>query len=76
MKSTFVDKQFCQIIAYSKVYIKIILYSHLFSEGVKVNGANFITYDISATNGVVHAIDSVLQPPSVKRIMQRYETKH
>jgi uncharacterized surface protein with fasciclin (FAS1) repeats len=30
--------------------------------GVKVNGANVVTADIAATNGVIHIIDVVLMP--------------
>ncbi|HXF60575.1 MAG TPA: fasciclin domain-containing protein [Caldilineaceae bacterium] len=30
---------------------------------IKVNGANVVTPDIEATNGVVHAIDAVILPP-------------
>lgn len=33
--------------------------------GVTVSGANIVTADIPASNGVVHAIDAVLVPPSV-----------
>ncbi|WP_299151391.1 fasciclin domain-containing protein [uncultured Tateyamaria sp.] len=33
-----------------------------FGTGVQVNGANVIQADIFATNGVIHAIDSVLLP--------------
>ncbi|SEO30276.1 Uncaracterized surface protein containing fasciclin (FAS1) repeats [Pseudorhodobacter antarcticus] len=31
--------------------------------GAKVNGANVVTADIEATNGVIHVIDTVLMPP-------------
>jgi uncharacterized surface protein with fasciclin (FAS1) repeats len=31
--------------------------------GVKVNGANVVTADIEATNGVIHVIDAVILPP-------------
>lgn len=34
------------------------------SEGVRVNKANVITADISASNGVIHVIDGVLIPSS------------
>lgn len=34
-------------------------------DGVKVNDANVITTDVDASNGVIHAIDAVLVPPSV-----------
>ena len=34
------------------------------SSGVKVNGANVVSADIGATNGIIHAIDAVLLPPS------------
>lgn len=33
--------------------------------GVKVNDANVIATDVAASNGVIHAIDAVLIPPSV-----------
>lgn len=33
--------------------------------GVTVSGANVVTADIPASNGVVHAIDAVLVPPTV-----------
>jgi len=33
--------------------------------GVTVSGANVVTADIPGSNGVVHAIDAVLVPPSV-----------
>jgi len=37
-----------------------------FSTGIRVDDANVVEpYDIAATNGVVHAIDSVLVPPNV-----------
>ncbi len=32
--------------------------------GAKVNGANVVSADIMATNGVVHVIDKVILPPS------------
>jgi uncharacterized surface protein with fasciclin (FAS1) repeats len=32
--------------------------------GVSVNGARVVTADVQASNGVVHAIDQVLMPPS------------
>jgi len=31
--------------------------------GAKVNGANVVTADIEATNGVIHVIDAVILPP-------------
>jgi len=31
--------------------------------GAKVNGANIVTADIEATNGVIHVIDAVILPP-------------
>lgn len=33
--------------------------------GVTVNGANVIAVDVAAGNGIVHAIDEVLLPPSI-----------
>ena len=33
--------------------------------GVKVNGANVIVTDVAASNGVIHAIDAVILPPSL-----------
>ncbi|CAB4683255.1 MAG: fasciclin domain-containing protein [Actinobacteria bacterium] len=34
--------------------------------GVTVNGANVVTADVLADNGVIHAIDAVILPPDVK----------
>jgi uncharacterized surface protein with fasciclin (FAS1) repeats len=31
--------------------------------GVKVNGANVVTADVEASNGVIHVIDAVILPP-------------
>ena len=31
--------------------------------GPKVNGANIVTADIEASNGVIHVIDAVIMPP-------------
>ena len=36
--------------------------------GVKINGANVITTDVMATNGVIHIIDSVLMPSAVATV--------
>lgn len=36
------------------------------SNGVKVNNASVVTTDVSATNGVIHVIDTVLLPPDTK----------
>jgi uncharacterized surface protein with fasciclin (FAS1) repeats len=33
--------------------------------GLEVNGSNIVTADIAASNGVIHAIDTVLTPPSL-----------
>jgi uncharacterized surface protein with fasciclin (FAS1) repeats len=33
--------------------------------GVQVNGANVVTADIVASNGVIHVIDAVILPPNV-----------
>jgi uncharacterized surface protein with fasciclin (FAS1) repeats len=33
------------------------------TSGVKVNGANVVTADIEASNGVIHVIDAVILPP-------------
>ena len=33
--------------------------------GVTVNGANVVTADVAASNGVIHAIDTVILPPGV-----------
>jgi len=35
------------------------------TDGVKVNDANVVIADVSADNGVIHAIDGVLVPPSI-----------
>lgn len=34
--------------------------------GVMVDGANVVAADIEATNGVIHVIDAVILPPSMK----------
>lgn len=34
------------------------------ADGPKVNGANIVTADVEASNGVVHLIDAVILPPS------------
>jgi uncharacterized surface protein with fasciclin (FAS1) repeats len=34
--------------------------------GVTVNGANVVTADVLADNGVIHAIDAVILPPDLK----------
>lgn len=36
------------------------------ADGAKVNGANVVSADVSASNGVVHVIDAVIMPPSKK----------
>jgi len=33
--------------------------------GVKVNGANVVSVDVAASNGVIHVIDQVIVPPTV-----------
>jgi uncharacterized surface protein with fasciclin (FAS1) repeats len=33
--------------------------------GVTVNGANVVSADVAASNGVIHAIDAVILPPGV-----------
>jgi uncharacterized surface protein with fasciclin (FAS1) repeats len=33
--------------------------------GVMVNGANVVTVDVAASNGVIHVIDAVIVPPTV-----------
>ena len=35
------------------------------AEGVTVNGATVVAADVSASNGVIHAIDAVILPPGV-----------
>jgi len=35
------------------------------ASGVTVNGANVVTADVAASNGVIHAIDAVILPPGV-----------
>jgi uncharacterized surface protein with fasciclin (FAS1) repeats len=32
------------------------------TDGVTVNGANVVQADVQASNGVIHAIDTVLMP--------------
>lgn len=34
------------------------------SSGVTVNGANVVSADVAASNGVIHVIDAVILPPS------------
>lgn len=34
------------------------------TNGVKVGGANVVTADVNASNGVIHVIDAVLTPPA------------
>jgi uncharacterized surface protein with fasciclin (FAS1) repeats len=34
------------------------------ADGAKVNGANVVTADVEASNGVVHVIDAVILPPA------------
>ena len=34
------------------------------SGGVKVNGANVVSADVTASNGVIHVIDAVILPPA------------
>jgi uncharacterized surface protein with fasciclin (FAS1) repeats len=34
--------------------------------GPKINGANIVTPDIQATNGVIHVIDAVILPPAAE----------
>ncbi len=34
------------------------------TDGVKVNGANVVIADVWTSNGVIHAVDAVLLPPS------------
>ena len=36
--------------------------------GLKINDANVVTYDIVAANGVIHVIDTVLQPSAAERV--------
>ncbi|WKV14095.1 fasciclin domain-containing protein [Marivirga harenae] len=33
------------------------------ADGAKVNGANVVSADVAASNGVVHVIDAVIMPP-------------
>ncbi|MDH5798437.1 MAG: fasciclin domain-containing protein [Paracoccaceae bacterium] len=36
------------------------------SDGVKIDGANVLTADIEASNGVIHVIDAVILPPAAR----------
>jgi uncharacterized surface protein with fasciclin (FAS1) repeats len=36
------------------------------ADGAKVNGANVVSADVAASNGVVHVIDAVIMPPAKK----------
>lgn len=38
------------------------------SSGVKVNGVSVISADVYASNGVIHAIDTILVPPEAKSL--------
>ena len=33
------------------------------TKGVKINGANVVTADVAASNGIIHVIDTVIMPP-------------
>jgi len=44
------------------------------SAGVMVNNAKVINADIKASNGVIHAIDSVILPPTAAKIVQTIGT--
>ena len=35
------------------------------TDGVKFNNATVVQADVTASNGVIHAIDAVLVPPSI-----------
>jgi uncharacterized surface protein with fasciclin (FAS1) repeats len=35
------------------------------TDGVKVNGATVVTADVITSNGVIHAVDAVLVPPTI-----------
>merc|ERR1712194_821883 len=35
------------------------------ADGVKVNAANVVIADVGTDNGVIHAIDAVITPPSI-----------
>ena len=37
------------------------------TDGVTVNGANVVTADVEASNGVIHVIDAVLLPAAPKK---------
>jgi uncharacterized surface protein with fasciclin (FAS1) repeats len=36
------------------------------SDGVKISGASVVAADVEASNGVVHVIDQVILPPSLR----------
>ncbi|MBI1386012.1 MAG: fasciclin domain-containing protein [Rhizobiales bacterium] len=36
------------------------------TDGVKIEGANVVTADIEASNGVIHVIDTVILPPAMR----------
>jgi len=46
---------------------------HLSRNGVRINNSNVVVADIAASNGVVHAIDTVLLPPNLKPDPVEYE---
>mmetsp|Transcript_11736 Transcript_11736/g.22513 ORF Transcript_11736/g.22513 Transcript_11736/m.22513 type:complete len:415 (-) Transcript_11736:40-1284(-) len=39
---------------------------YLAEDSAKINGANVLTFDVLASNGILHVIDSVLIPPYIK----------
>ena len=40
------------------------------SAGVMINGVNVVTADVPASNGVIHAVDGVLLPPTVAAALE------
>jgi uncharacterized surface protein with fasciclin (FAS1) repeats len=43
---------------------------------VMVNAARVVKVDIEATNGVIHVIDSVIMPPTAKKMAPKVEKKY
>ncbi len=42
---------------------------HISKKGVMFNGSKVVMADVKASNGVIHAIDTVLVPPSVMKML-------
>jgi hypothetical protein len=47
-----------------------VLIAGMVNGATKINGANLVSTDIDASNGVIHVIDSVLLPPAPPKMSQ------